>query len=450
MKKFIPFGEYAPDSDGINPDKSAKAQNVYPMIDGYETIKLWTAAYTSTLTSRVLGAKRVSTGNILSGEDQSIYFNSTAITGPLVNLDAGYYWNIIEFGTLGIFVGKGNAPIKTTSLTSAITAVALGGSPPQAACAAVLREFVVLGDIATTPARVQWSAFNDAEGWTPGTNQSDFQDLPTENGDVKAIVGGEEGVVFQERGITRMTYVGVPLVFQFDQISSIGINSSMSVVQVDNDIYYLSSDGFKVLKGGVSPMPIGVNRVDKLVQGKTNIVGAYDPYRNCVMWSNWDVAEILVYKIDLDRWSTISKAHDFIATNYENRFILWNDSHVAGTFSGTTTEIATVRTGVHSFDDLQMITEVLPLSRGSGARTETLYLYSSHLLSDPYGGLTQSSPYQIVYTNDTNINPIAYFRLTGKHFVFEISTTAVDFLHGFDVKMVSKGTRIQPSFQASP
>ena len=88
---------------------------------------------------------------------------------------------------------------------------------------AVIRDFVVSGYTTESSTvynqRVKWSGLNDSSTWTPSqTTQSGFQDIVGTHGSVQAIVGGESfGIVFMERAIFRMDYVGTPLIFQFSE-----------------------------------------------------------------------------------------------------------------------------------------------------------------------------------------------------------------------------------------
>ena len=85
---------------------------------------------------------------------------------------------------------------------------------------AQVRDFVMLGSLTEGSTeyqyRVRWSGFNDSTDWTtdPGGTQADFQDLEAQYGEVMAIVGGEYATIFQQRAITRLTYVGPPAIFQ--------------------------------------------------------------------------------------------------------------------------------------------------------------------------------------------------------------------------------------------
>lgn len=101
----------------------------------------------------------------------------------------------------------------------------LGGNPPAGYAVGIVRDFVVLGntyDGTQHPQRVQWSALANASQWPqPLTQaaraaQSGYQDCYAQYGDIKYIAQGEEfGLIFQERGIVRMSYMGGDQVFQF-------------------------------------------------------------------------------------------------------------------------------------------------------------------------------------------------------------------------------------------
>ena len=77
---------------------------------------------------------------------------------------------------------------------------------------AIVKEFLVLGDLTGNRQRIQWSAMDDADTWPEtGTDdaaakQSDYQHFP-EGGRVMAVmgaVGQTDGIVFLERAVQRM------------------------------------------------------------------------------------------------------------------------------------------------------------------------------------------------------------------------------------------------------
>ena len=94
---------------------------------------------------------------------------------------------------------------------------------PVAKFITVVRDFVVVAHLqessVTKPFKVQWSGINDESTWTTSqTTQSDYQEL-ADGGHIKGIRGGEYGLILMEKAIYRMTYIGTPFVFQFDNIS---------------------------------------------------------------------------------------------------------------------------------------------------------------------------------------------------------------------------------------
>ena len=97
---------------------------------------------------------------------------------------------------------------------------------------------------------MQWSDINDPTDWTAGAaSQSDYQELP-DGGDITGITGGEFGIVFLEKAIVRMSYIGSPLFFQFDTISrNVGCVEGGSIAQYGGVTYFLSDDGFYSCNG---------------------------------------------------------------------------------------------------------------------------------------------------------------------------------------------------------
>lgn len=168
-----------------------------------------------------------------------------------------------QFGNLAIAVNGIDAPQKF-NLSSSTNWEALGGSPPIGTFIASVREFVFMGKIGSTPQRLQWSPFNNAEGtWgSVAATQADFQDLPT-GGNITGIVGGEFGVVFSETAIRRVTYEGPPTVFRIDVIANdIGCSVPNSVAGVLDRAFFLHKSGFHMVVGGQQIVPIGHDKVD--------------------------------------------------------------------------------------------------------------------------------------------------------------------------------------------
>ena len=200
--------------------------------------------------------------------------------------------------------------------------VALSGDPPKADYISSFRQFTVLGGIEDYPSRLQWSGFNNATLWSPSRfTQSDFQDLPSRNGKVQALVPGNYMVVFQEKSIHIMSYVGPPTVFRFDEVDlERGTDAPLSVCSTGETIFFHSGDGFFRLDGGRQLTPIGEDRVDKWLEDNVSHIlslrGVVDPENHAVFWSfdgrgGGRYTHILVYRWDVDSWGLIEQEHDY-------------------------------------------------------------------------------------------------------------------------------------------
>jgi len=148
----------------------------------------------------------------------------TDVTGGFSN-NTSASWVFQQFGT-NLIATDGIDAVYAFDLTNMSGVFALlAGSPPTGYTVGVVRDFVVLGntyDGTSHPYRVQWSALANAAQWPqPLTQaaraaQSGYQDCYGQYGNVQYIAQGEEfGMIFQERGIVRMQYIGGDVVFEF-------------------------------------------------------------------------------------------------------------------------------------------------------------------------------------------------------------------------------------------
>jgi hypothetical protein len=129
-------------------------------------------------------------------------------------------------------------------------------SAPSGRCMAKVNQFIVIGCLSTDPFAIQWSAIGDGTDWpTPATDdarakQSGKQTLSTKHGYVTEIIGNDfYGYVFQERAITKMTYVGGDVVFAFDTFEEDrGCERTGKAVAVDDKVFFKSTQGYHMLE----------------------------------------------------------------------------------------------------------------------------------------------------------------------------------------------------------
>jgi hypothetical protein len=344
----VPFGDWRPDDPAYGTEAATIARNVYPRTDrSYGPMTQW-AEYSSALAARCQGGAAVidSAGNVrvFAGDASALYVNQggtgnfadvTRASGPY-NVGADATWRILQFGNDIIATQVADAPQVYTLGVSAQFDV-LSTAAPRARHAAIIKNFLMLGGIVDAidgerPQRLHWSGLNDPRSWpTPGTSaanavQSDRQDIQGNGGWVQGIYGGvgaADCIIPLEREIHRATYVGAPLIFQFDQIERArGMPAPGVAAHVGNMIFYLGQDGFYSCDG-ISSTPIGAARVDKWFW--RNVDQTYLPRTSCAVDAinklvHWAVpllgdggkpSTLLTFNWQLGRW-----AYSTIETEY--------------------------------------------------------------------------------------------------------------------------------------
>lgn len=424
----IPFADYLPDLPDFGPG-SSNILNVIPHAKSYKQFRDL-SQYSTAIGEYCRGATWMedTSGTFynfagdrnklyqLSGTSWTDVSKSTAVTA--YSTASAEQWEFIKWGNKAIATNYSDN-LQVITLGSANFAD-LGGSPPKARHINVVRDFIVLGDIASAPNRVQWSGINNETQWASSAPlQSDSQDLQGNFGAVMAIVGGERGYIFQEHAIWLMTYIGSPVIFQFDLIEdSRGAFASKSVIKVGSMIFYLSDDGFYKMEGGNST-PIGANRIDKTFFNDLDSSNSYritctaDISNKLIVWaypgsgnSGGTPNKLLIYDYINDKWTpaqiateqlfrsvstgytleqltAVSQSLDTLPASLDSRqwaggklsFAAFNSSHQYATFTGTalTATVETSETDLSLFikdksgssDGRMMhVTEVRPIIAG--------------------------------------------------------------------------------------
>ncbi len=145
---------------------------------------------------------------------------------------------------------------------------ALGGSPPKAAHVRVFKNHVILLDIVNEPQRWQCSDLGDSEEWSTGEaktfNIKDTQDFMVGHGII-----GDYMVVYKERSIYLVDYIGLPLVFATRQrISGIGLASQSAVIDMGSYHLIVGSDSVAYKFEGLSLVALSEQLGDSLGEVK--------------------------------------------------------------------------------------------------------------------------------------------------------------------------------------
>jgi len=326
----IQFKDWLPDQPSIL-DTVSEANNVIPLAVGYGPFKSavnYSGAATEDL-NNCFAAKVDNDVSIFAGGSTKLFkVSSTDLTMEDVSKASGYTginrWKFVQFGNYAL-ASNGSEKIQYYDVNSSTDFADLAAAAPVAKYITVVRDFVVGANIGagTYPSRVQWSDINDPTDWTAGAaSQSDYQELP-DGGDITGITGGEFGIVFLEKAIVRMSYIGSPLFFQFDTISrNVGCIEGGSIAQYGGITYFLSDDGFYSCNGQ-QVVGIGSEKVDRYFFGNANIgdidsiSAAIDPERNLVIWNYTTVSgnrALLIYNFETQKWCEADTDVDVLST----------------------------------------------------------------------------------------------------------------------------------------
>jgi hypothetical protein len=224
-------------------------------------------------------------------------------------------WRFTQFGNVLIAANGGNR-LQGYNLNTSATFQDLAADAPASRYITVVRDFVVSGYVGSNfPNRVQWSALGDESSWTnSATTQADFQDIP-DGGSVVGVTGGEFGLVFMDRSIHRMSYIGSPLVFQFDNISrNLGCYEANSIIQYAGTSFFLADDGFYACDGQ-QIIPIGNEKVNRFFFDDVEesllerMSCAVDPLRRLIIWSYASKSsatpdKLLIYNFQTQKWTS--------------------------------------------------------------------------------------------------------------------------------------------------
>lgn len=327
---IIPFGEYAPDVADFGNQGATTAKNVIPYLNGYKKFPS-TVAYSNALTAYCRGAASFldNDGAVHSyaGDATKLYrLVSATMTdssrGSGYALSAEAYWEFTKWGNKCIAT---NFDDEMQVITLGGSAFAdLGGTPPQARHINTIGSFVVVGNTydgvdGNVPYRVRWSGYEDETTWAvSAVTQADYQDLYGNGGWVQNVSNLQgRGLIFQEKAIWVMTYVGSPIVFQFDLVSDrIGAFCPRGVTVSGNKAFFIAEDGFYGYSGG-EPVPIGANKVSRTFINDLNgdyvhrVTSAQIPGHPVIIWSYPGASsadgtpdKCIMYNFVSNKWAT--------------------------------------------------------------------------------------------------------------------------------------------------
>lgn len=478
------FGPWLPDQPTLNNPGSTQAKNCVPHDTGF--VPFYDLATTSTaLTGDARGAFTTAdvsgTPQLFAGDATKLYWQNatdvwtdkTGASGPYTLTDTDY-WRFVKWGEKVIATSYSDAP--QIADFNGGTFADLGGSPPKARHIAVVRSFIVLGNLdeggTKTGNKIFWSGQNNETAWGSSlATGSDYQILEGDGGNVQAILGGSVGVVVQERSVVELAYIGPPLQFQINEMAAgIGTPAPRSCVRFGQVVWFLGWDGIYQYEVGGGVKKIGDGKVDRWLNARINkeayfkVTSAVDVPRAKVIWSYCTSGqttpnEILIYDWTTGNFSYCEIANELVFTGRSNGYTMeeldslyssvddipfsldadiWKQGaiqlsgfktdHKSGTFEGAaltaqidTTEVSTPDTR------MLLMTNARPLVDGASATTTLRVGTRNRLNAAPSYGSTISA------------NSIGEFntRVSGRYARFRVDISG-GFDHAIGVKVAAQ------------
>lgn len=410
---FIPFKNLTPDLAPYQSEGLQLAKNTLPGTNSYQSFPD-TVSASAVLANTCVGGTYLKDdeGNVYNyaGTAAALYRIETDTTVTNISKAGGYntestdIWNFVQWGQDLIATNFAD-PIQSLTVPTQTLFADLSASAPKARYLARVRDFLVAFNTQDSvdgvrPTRVWNSALNDPTSWSASVvTEANFVDLDTGDGNGMGVVGGEYGVLFQERAITRMTYVGAPEIFQYDTVErGRGTRYPNSIVQFGNFVAYLGSDGFYVFDGQRS-QSIGDGEVNRTVLNDIDnvyfnkVIGKIDPVKKYIFWiypsisssvigtlsnkivcfnfasntdKKWSIGDLTSEMIvqsaspgyTLDNMDTVMPSIDikgmasFDSARWQGGELylgIYNAVHQLRTFSSPDDQVATFRTGEYEF-----------------------------------------------------------------------------------------------------
>ena len=359
----LAFGEWMPDQPGIS-GALTDAKNVVSQAIGYgplPTAATFSAAAAEDLTTLVAGKTPANATKLFASGLTKIY--DVSGVGALTNVSKSGGYTPNSFSDRFRFTQFGNVIIGT-NFSDPIQAYTLGTSTlfaDLAATAPICRFLTVVRDFVVTaftnesstvyPARVRWSGINDETAWgSSQVTQADFQDI-ADGGQIVGIRGGEFGLVFLEKGISRMSYAGTPFIFQFDNISrGKGCIAAGSIAQTQGVCFFLSDDGFYMCDGQ-QVQGIGAEKVDRwfFANADESAFGtmscAVDPVRKLIIWNfktTFAQRQLIIYNFKTQKWTYGDANSDYVSDASTSATTLENLDSISSSIDALTVSLDSI------------------------------------------------------------------------------------------------------------
>lgn len=325
----FPYGEFAPDAGEAVPGVLMQAEGAQPLAVGYGPARSLTApASAQALPDDCRGMQSMfqrDGSNIVIAATRTNFYRlqndySWVSVGSGFNCTAGDDWSTVHFGDKFLATnttdGLQQFDIETPSTFSFIPTA---GAPREIfKCANVIVGLDCLDDAGNRDNRlIRSSDIGDQTQWKK--RNADKQ--PLEDGGM--LIGGVDlknnaGLIFQSDAM-RLIQFGSGGAGKFSLLKIAegrGAVSRKSIVSLDGNAWWLSTDGFKMFSQGGGIQHIGAGKIDQWFFDRvdqvdlTKVQGALDPLNKLVVWrypslsitSDMIFADCIGYSWQFNKW----------------------------------------------------------------------------------------------------------------------------------------------------
>ena len=172
-------------------------------------------------------------------------------------------WTLDNWGEILISCPL-NGPIYEWSPSSGYSASSLIPNAPIVNSGIVVampqRQLIAWGSTFTgvqDPLLIRWCDVNDFTSWTATTtNQAGSYRIPKGSKIVQGIQAAQQTLIWTDLGLWAMQYVGLPYVYQFNEIGTgCGLIGRKAAASMSGVVYWMGQSQFYMLAGG-GPQPI--------------------------------------------------------------------------------------------------------------------------------------------------------------------------------------------------
>ena len=242
---------------------------------------------------------------------------NSSVTGQQINAAD---WSLDNWGQI-LIASPQNGPIYQWDPSSGdLIADVIPQAPPVNTgmfVAMPQRQIIAYGSTQTgiiDPLLVRWCDVNNFNNWTPNiTNQAGSYRIPKGSRIVQGLQASQQGLIWTDLGLWAMQYVGLPYVYQFNEVGvGCGLIGRRAAGMVNGVVYWMGQSQFFTYGGG-APTPLkcpiwdvvfqelDTNNLDKIrvaPNSRFGEIGWFFPTTS----SNGEVSNYVKYNFILDQW----------------------------------------------------------------------------------------------------------------------------------------------------